>query len=210
MKQEEKNYIHIIEILRIDFKKGLELLYLNYGKGFIWLGKDKWNLSEDDSLDITYNTLEKLSKKLNNISFKSQKHFDNYVYKAFKNEVLQHFRSVSKEVEWEVFEMEDIEWMASNEVGQLTKNLEEDYLESLNRTKDTPLMKVMKDALQQCSPVERDLLLLRAQNFTYKEIASLLKVDDKNLKVKYHRAKKKLIQFVNKVDNLNNIKNEEK
>jgi RNA polymerase sigma-70 factor (ECF subfamily) len=47
--------------------------------------------------------------------------------------------------------------------------------------------------------LDRELLLLKAQNYTYDEIASILSIENNQLKVKHHRAKQKLINLLKDV-----------
>ena len=53
-------------------------------------------------------------------------------------------------------------------------------------------MFAMQKALQQISDLERELLLLRMNNYTYDEIAAMLGIENHQLKVKFNRAKAKV------------------
>ena len=64
------------------------------------------------------------------------------------------------------------------------------------REMENPAILMLNEALEEMDKEDKDILLLRAQNYSYEEIGVFLALDDPNLKVKYHRAKKKLIQLM--------------
>ena len=70
-----------------------------------------------------------------------------------------------------------------------------DYYQS--ESVEPEIMRTLNHALSQLAPADKDLLLLKAQNYTYDEIAEILGVENNQLKVKHHRAKQKLIKLLN-------------
>jgi RNA polymerase sigma-70 factor (ECF subfamily) len=67
---------------------------------------------------------------------------------------------------------------------------------------DSPILTHLKSVLENFSEVDRDLLLLRAQNFSYEEIAKMLNLDNAQLKVRHHRAKKKLVEILTSIQTI--------
>ena len=53
-------------------------------------------------------------------------------------------------------------------------------------------MFAMQKALQQINDLDRELLLLRMNNYSYDEIAEMLGIENNQLKVKFNRAKAKV------------------
>ena len=83
------------------------------------------------------------------------------------------------------------------------KNVDNFLLEYINEGSDKKKynsnLLLLEEALEKLSEEDRDLLLLRGQNFSYNEIAEFLKIENNQLKVKFHRAKKKLLQQIDKI-----------
>jgi len=57
-------------------------------------------------------------------------------------------------------------------------------------------LKELELALSKLDPLDKELLLLKANEFTYDQIAELLNIENNQLKVKHHRAKQKLIKLL--------------
>jgi DNA-directed RNA polymerase specialized sigma24 family protein len=72
----------------------------------------------------------------------------------------------------------------------------EDFFKEDTESKN--LIRLQK-ALSQLENLDRDLLLLKVQNFTYDEIAKLLNIENSHLKVSLFRAKQKLIKLYNQI-----------
>lgn len=189
------NYKIIQERLLNKDKTVLKDLYEAYGKKFYSYSIRNWDLSEDDSWEAVYKTLETSVLKLVDYAFESQKHFDNYLFKVFVNYLRQAFRVKRKhqdnELEFIDFREEEI----PDEIGHYLNSVSfTDYYKS--EENDLPVLTDLKTALNELEEPERDLLLLRAQQYSYEEIAELLQIENNQLKVKYHRAKKKLFQVL--------------
>jgi RNA polymerase sigma-70 factor (ECF subfamily) len=85
---------------------------------------------------------------------------------------------------------------------QLPKEIDDQVTESAlsryyeHEEMENPTILLLNEALDKMDIEDKDILLLRAQNYSYEEIGAFLAIDASNLKVKYHRAKKKLIQIM--------------
>jgi RNA polymerase sigma factor (sigma-70 family) len=64
---------------------------------------------------------------------------------------------------------------------------------------ETPILQAISQALDKLKPIERDLLMLKVQNYSYDEIAKLLSIENNQLKVKHHRAKNKLVKLLKEI-----------
>lgn len=192
-----KEYKEILDLLKSQPQSGLEQLYENYGKKFYSYCIRQWKMTEDDAWDVIYKTLEALVLKLSNYDFESQAHFNNFLYKVLINFIRQNFRTRRSNEEYDMmlldFQEEDI---AS--FGAVTKLLNERAFKDYYALEivDDPAILALKEALSKMDEQEKDILLLRAQNYSYDEIAEMLAIENNQLKVKHHRAKKKLVQLL--------------
>lgn len=190
-----ENFQQIIELLRKQDKTALLKLYELYGKKFYSYCISKWHLTADDAWDVVYRTLETLILKISGYSLESQVDFDRFVYKVLINFLRQHYRSSqalkAKEIEYVNLDGIDTDKAFLKYINEASL-LEYYRVEAIA----SPEILQLKSALERLDDVDRDLLLLRAQNFSYEEIAGLLRIENHQLKVRHHRAKKKLIEML--------------
>jgi RNA polymerase sigma factor (sigma-70 family) len=201
------DFKEIIELIDAKDKKGWEALYMVYGKKFYGFAVDKWLFTEDEAWDVVYQTLEAIVLKIGEYEIENQAHFDNLVYKIFINFLRQSYRKKKSRleqiqfvplVELDLYEgmQEDEEKVSNSPIpfdnAFFNENSEGDNIES-------PKLSLLSAALNQLEPLERDLLLLKANDYTYDEIATMLKIKNNQLKVKHHRAKRKLLKILQTV-----------
>jgi RNA polymerase sigma factor (sigma-70 family) len=189
------NYNDLIKLVIEHPSKSLEALYVSYGKKFYAYCINNWQMSEDEGWEITYKTLETLILKLSNYQFESQRHFDNFLYKVLINFLRQHFR---KNRGSEVNELQFVDLTGIDLPYTIYEKISSDSFNEYYKSEiiDSPALLSLNKALAQMSIEERDLLLLKAQNYTYDEIANMLNIANSSLKVKHHRAKKKLTDML--------------
>jgi RNA polymerase sigma factor (sigma-70 family) len=199
------SYKDIIELLRVKDNKAYEALYILYADKFYGFSISKWNFSEEDGWEVVYQTLETLGLKLANYEFESQKHFDAFIFKVFVNFLRQKYRSNRrKEKDISFVRLVDIEFGEKDEAledvdinkieSAFSNEVFNDYYQ--NNEGENPKLIWLKSALSKLESTEKEILLLKAQNFTYDEIAVMLKIENNQLKVKHHRAKKKLLKML--------------
>lgn len=185
----------LLDLLRKKDKSGLEILYVSYGEKLYNYAITRWSCTEDEGWELIYKTLEKILDRINHYEFESRKHFENFLYKVFKNNLRQLYRAKRRKgrgftfISLSELELEDTS-------AQQSFNLEESFADYYNRESKGEFLIMIESALKELSEDDRDILLLRAQNFSYKEIAEMLNIAADQLKVKYHRAKKKLIKLM--------------
>ncbi|SFT02601.1 RNA polymerase sigma factor [Mucilaginibacter polytrichastri] len=187
------DYKDIMQLIINQDPKGLEELYDTYGKKFYTYCVHNWHLSEDESWEVIYKTLETLILKLAHYEFESKQHFDNFLYKVLTNFLRQYFRKNRCNSEHELAYVDLMgEEADSSEINKHINQLSfTDYYKS--EFIDSPELLHLNEALETLDPLDKDILLLRAQNYSYDEISAFLGVENKQLKVTHHRAKKKLI-----------------
>ena len=196
-------YHQILELITAKDKKALEALYEKYGQKFYSYAINNWQMDTELAWEVIYNTLDTLLLKLSDYQIQSQAHFDNLIFKIFVNFLRQAFRKHRKrqfDIEYvdfndhEAFDIDEADYEDSLQSNQSTWQIDADLF---NRAYDTdivenPRLTALKHALSEMDETERDILLLRAQNYTYEEIAKILQIENKNLKVKFLRGKNKL------------------
>lgn len=193
------DYRTILQFISDKAPMGLELLYERYGRPFYKYAVDRWKMGEEDAWELVYKTLETLVLKLSDYEFESQAKFDGFLFKVFANFLRQKHREIrTKQLpQLKFFDLEK-EFVLPGIVQEaLTKQAFSSYYAS--ETLESPQLKMLKDSLEQLGQTDRDILLLRAQNYSYEEIARMLGIENTQLKVKHHRAKQKLTDILNKM-----------
>lgn len=209
----------VISLLQTKDKKGLEKLYTEYGEKLYAFAVRKWNFTEDEAWEVVYKTLETLLNKGGEYNFESIRHFENFMYKVFKNNLAQLYRVKKRNKENVQFmnidqiQMENDQDKRYINVNFWDSNSILDYYSKESVDKPFSLLDQLKSALKKLKKEEQDILLLRAQNFTYGEIGKMLDLDKKenHLKIIHLRAKRKLAEIMSSQsfqNNKNHGKNE--
>lgn len=182
-------------------KAAWEYLYGQYGRKFYSYCLQKWQLNEDEAWEVVYKTLETLVLKLSAYSFESPVQFDSFLFTVLINFLRQQYRSKkAREVADTVYvDFEAESGSQSGLIRQLNSSAIHSFISS-EGIENTELVRLSK-TLDSLEPVDKDLLLLRAQNYSYDQIAELLKIDNSQLKVRHHRAKKKLVDLLMQTTN---------
>jgi RNA polymerase sigma factor (sigma-70 family) len=172
----------LTERIKKKDKEAITLLYNAYGKKLYGFAVSKWNLNEDEAWDLVYKTLYKIISVIDKYTFESESKFNGFVYTSFINNLRNHYH-------------------ASRKIPQLVE-LEEKHgsvaEEKQSPEKETSAhMKCLKMVLAQFEDWKRVLMLMKAQNFSYEEIAGYVQKPADQLKVYYMRAKQVLVEKVN-------------
>lgn len=192
-------YEQILELISEKDPKGLEALYDVYGRKFYAYSLFHWHLNEDESWDVVYKTLETLVLKLANYQFESKTHFENFLYKVLINFLRQHFRqSRAQNKDAIAYVNVDDDGLVQALTAQIDQAAFSAYYQS--ETSENPKLQMLNECLDKLDALDRDLLLLRAQNYTYDEIAALLGIQNNQLKVRHLRAKQKLTNLINETE----------
>jgi RNA polymerase sigma factor (sigma-70 family) len=194
-------YQEVISGFQTSTNKGLKALFEGYGQKLFGFSVTHFHIDEDEGYDVLYKTMETVGKVITRYDFSSENHFANWLFKIHKNNILQLLRRKrSKEQEFQIVDLNDWEKEAK-ELEDYEFKLESfkpviEQISSINpydnSSRTSKLFLAMQKALQQLSEVERELLLLRMNNYSYDEIAVMLNIENNQLKVKFIRAKAKL------------------
>lgn len=169
---------HIYKALSKRPQKAYEVLFKAFGKKLFLYAVKNYGVSEDVSWGLIYSTLEKVSKRINEYKFENDNQVNNLIFKAFLNALKNHFRS-------ETNNRKHLEITYSDELEKIEQPVG-------NNLEASEKVIIVQRALQDFEPWQRDLLLLKAQGLTYKEIEGILQIPSDNLKVYFGRLKKKL------------------
>lgn len=196
------DYKQILELIKVKDPKGYEALYLLYANKFFGYAVNKWLFSEDDAMNVVYQTLETLVLKISNYEFESKAHFENFIYKVFTNFLRQQFRQNRKKQQEISFatlpEIELDNQGESHDFSKIESSFSVDAFDEYYQTEasDNPKLILLEMALEKLDKSDKEILLLRAQNFSYDEIAAMLGIENNQLKVKHHRAKSRLLKIL--------------
>jgi RNA polymerase sigma factor (sigma-70 family) len=184
MKQVE---IPTYELLKKKEKKSIEILYLRYGRKLQHYAIKTWKLDEDAATDLVYQTLYKTVDSFEKCSFSSEKKFASYVFTLFMNFLRNHHRDTEKRKEFlNVSYNDDLENLGSAVSAELQEEGDPDFK-----------MQLLQLELEKLEDWERMLLLLRAQDMPYSEIAMYVAKPEEQLKVYHQRLKAKLTEKMN-------------
>ncbi|HEY9044629.1 MAG TPA: sigma-70 family RNA polymerase sigma factor [Ohtaekwangia sp.] len=195
-------YQEIISLIETKNRKGWEELFHTYGQKFYGFAIKNWGFDEDQAWDIVYQTLETILLKIGDYEIQSQAHFDNLLFKIFTNFLRQYYRKIRKANTYDFLSVEEVYSSYSEPDDEPSLTIKEpfsndfftDYLESGETANEK--LKFLEDALEKLEKQEKELLLLKANGFTYDQIAGMLNIENNQLKVKHHRAKNKLIKLL--------------
>lgn len=182
-KQEKKFVLDkLIEIRKKD-KNAIRILYDNYGKRLYGYAVLKWKVDEDDAWELVYNTLYKIIQTIERYEFETEQKFTGFVFTVFTNNLRNHYQK-NKEKKHATVELHDKNIKHSEEDNQVDK-------------KDSIHMRCLQAGLTEIEDWKRMLLLMRAQDHSYEEIAVFVKRPVDQLKVYYMRLKKLITEKVN-------------
>ena len=170
------------KLLKRKRRKGLELFYERYAKRLFDYARNNWHCDEDTAWDLIYKTFDSIIENIEKYNFESEEKFGSFVLTAFLNRMRNHLRDSKKNIE-----------TVSVEENAESSNMPIEEEEK----KDSSLMLNLKEKLQKLEDWERTLLLLRAQQMPYSEIARYVDKPEKQLKVYYQRLKNRLEKEIN-------------
>jgi len=196
------DYKEILEqINSSDYNAGVEALFAAYADSFYGYAVNRWGFSEDEAWDAVYQTLDKLADRLPDLDFSSQNQFDSYVFTVFKSFLSKGYRRKSRlKQKMRFVSLEDTPEGTIKHENLLISGFDESFMDEFieDKNAENPKLKILNEALNELNDFDKQLLLLRAQNYSYDEIAVLIDTENRQLKVAHFRAKERLIKQLNK------------
>jgi len=164
-------------------KAAITALYNQYGKKLYGYAIHKWHVNEDEAWELIYKTLYKIMEVADKYTFENESKFNGFVFQVFINN-LRNYYNERKSKHIETVELEDKHGLFTEEIRDSTVS-------------KNPYMNCLKKILEQFDDWKRILLLMKAQDFSYEEIAKYVDKPSDQLKVYYMRAKGILTDKVN-------------
>ena len=175
------------ELLKKKERKSIEILYLRYGRRLQQFAVNTWKADVDDATEIVYQTLYKTIGSFEKYTFSSEKKFASFVFTLFMNLLRNHHRDSEKRKEFlDVSYKDDLESIGMSESAEFTESSGTDLR-----------MQLLQHELEQLEDWERMLLLLRAQDMPYADIARYVDKPEEQLKVYHQRLKNRLAAKMN-------------
>lgn len=171
--QEKENQIIEFTILFNKFKKRI----YNYALKVL---QDKMRAD-----DIVQEVFLKLFENLNNIHNKQSIQF--WLFKTTRNEIFSFLRSTkNKKLVTQVIDIEEVEIETAQSLSDEIEN--------------TELKKLILNELEMMNEDFREVFVLKEYSgLSYKEIASLMDIDEELVKSRLYKARQKLINKISKV-----------
>jgi len=169
--------------MTLDLKKIIEQtdeervkqLFKVYGQQLFAYANSNWKVGEDASWDIVYKTIYKLSKVINTHHFEVEQQLKSFLFKMLINYLKNYLRDER-----------------TKKGGHQEVDLNDNIPSSAETKNVNPAIGKLNKALDELEEWQRILLLMRAQGFSYSEIAKYTDKPVKHLKVYYGRLKKQL------------------
>ncbi len=163
-------------------RKAVDIFYERYGQKLLAYAISNWKTDEDTAWELIYKTFDSIIDNIEQYEFESEKKFSSFVLVIFLNKLRNHYRNKKR----------SIETISGTSLEFHAEPIEE------NQSEDSSQMKDLKIELAKLEDWERMLLLLRAQQMPYSEIANYVNKPQDQLKVYYSRLKQKITKSLTK------------
>lgn len=175
-----------INDIRKKDKNAVTVLYNRFGRKLFGYAVNKWQTGEDETWDLVYTTLYKVIEVADKYTFENENKFTAFVFTIFTNN-LRNLYQKKKNQNIEITSLKE-----EDAVSQKAEDVMDD------KPPESEQMKHLQEELQQLEDWKRVLLLMRAQDFSYEEIAKYVDKPPDQLKVYHMRIKKELTEKINK------------
>ncbi len=160
-------------------KERIEWLFNNFSAGLNRYAIAQWQVEEDARWDLIYQTIYKVAVVLPTKEIADIKHIQSLLFRTFINLLKNYLRDKKRKLNG----LEKVELKDEN------TSAVEDIENSIS-----PQLKRLNEVLDTLEDWERILLLMRAQEVSYKTISNYVNKPEQQLKVYYSRLKKKVEQ----------------
>lgn len=190
------------DLLKQRRNDAVQILYERYGRKLYSYGISHWNLDEDSSWELVYQTLYKLVETFDRYEFENEAKFGAFIFKMFVNYLRNHYRDTKRRKEQldfvnfdeSNFENYEAEGKTSREVKKRIAEASEEEFREEEAPQDSIPMAMLRKELEQLEDWQRMLLLMRGQNMPYSEISKHVNKPETQLKVYYQRLKDRIMK----------------
>lgn len=187
--------VEIVSKIKKKDNDAMALLYNRYGKKLYGYAIVKWKVSEDEAWELVYKTFYKVIEVIDAYKFENEEKFVGFLFKIYLNYLRNYYRHTKNK------KLEIVELTESHELFIADKN--EKKSEGIKRS---PLLECLQKVLQHMEDWQRIILLMRAQDYAYEEIAKYVNKPVEQLKVYHMRLKKSATDKTNEC--INKVKHE--
>lgn len=175
------NMIELLKEIRKKDRNAVTLLYNRYGKKLYGYAVAKWKVSEDEAWELIYKTLYKVMEVADRYTFEDEKKFAGFIFQAFVNNLRNHYHEKKRK---------------PAEMAELNERIVAAGAEEQEEPVSSGHMKLLREEMELLEDWKKILLLMRAQDFSYAEIARYVNKPEEQLKVYYLRLKKQLTEKI--------------
>jgi len=175
--------IELLKEIRKKDKNAVTVLYNRYGKKLYGYAISKWKLDEDEAWELVYKTIYKVLEVVDNYKYADENKFAGFIFTVFSNNLRNLYQKKKNNP------VETVELTGNNE-PVLSDEPDDKPINNIH-------MNYLQEELQQMEDWKKILLLMRAQDFSYDEIANYVNRPAEQLKVYYMRLKKQLTEKIN-------------
>jgi|ERR1051326_4086316 RNA polymerase sigma-70 factor (ECF subfamily) len=173
--------VELVKEIKAKGPDGVALLYERYGKKLYAYAVSRWKVSEDEAWELVYKTLYKVMSVIDKYEFEDESKLSGLLFKIFINYLRNHYRDTkNKRIDTT---------MLTEQHEKMDFERQENKDEPL---KKNPVMECLQKVLNALEGWQRIVLLMRAQDHPYEEIAPYVDKPAKQLKV-YHLRLKKVV-----------------
>lgn len=154
---------------------------INVHRGIIYKVCHMYVHDADDRKDLFQEIVFQLWKSLP--SFRGESKPSTWMYRIALNTAISHFRSATRKPEQRSLSAFEFQIADVNERQQLDESV-----------------KMLYDAIQQLSRIEKAIIILYLEEKSYQEISEIMGITHSNVGVKINRIKTKLESIIKKAD----------
>jgi RNA polymerase sigma factor (sigma-70 family) len=166
-------------------------LFELYGKKLYHYATKTWCMDEDEVWDALYISIYSFIKSYSNRKFSSRTDIEKLLWKIFKNRLRDRYRQ-KKRVESQYREVPYDEALSCADQGLDPARSYAPEHELVEESTESPVLQRLKTILEGLKDWERQLLLCRANNIAYSDIAVMTGMKVETLKVYYQRLKARI------------------
>lgn len=188
----------ILDKLRQRDTSVLVVLLEQYSGRLAGYAQRHWQFTTDEASELIYETFDVLLRRAGQLSFEAQAPFDSFVFGVFINKLREAHRKRSREARYYVpldqLEADDGETDSSRATADRAE-LPNEWFSVTDESDEHELIRQMEAALATLPDIDRTLLLLWAQGYSYPEIAAQTGLDPVHLNVRCFRVKQRVINW---------------
>jgi len=166
-------------------EKKFEKIYFAFRKNLFWYVRKKVN-SDEIAQDITADVFMKLFENKKILADRDQNGLRAWLYTVARNQVVDHYRKKSNNVEVKGLDDEIFDLVVSDRTEHLQQLIQDEKYQ------------LIMAVIENLEPIEKEIITLRFQReMSFKEIAEIIKKDEGAIKMTLYRSIEKIKKTLN-------------